>query len=247
MKPTRFALTLLICIPLVAISSDQTPPWDYDGAEGPENWGDLAAEFDMCRRGKSQSPIDLDADFDAELPTLVFDYGNPGIRKEVNTGHAIQENVSPGNYVSLKGEERRYELKQFHFHSPSEHTVNGKSYPMEVHFVHQNADGELMVLGLMFREGARNERMDQLPSFRAVRGEAPAEKPFDYNKLVKGRDQYFYYSGSLTTPPCSEGVRWVVFEEPIIASAEQIAHFHRLLGFDNNRPVQPINARIVVH
>ena len=165
----------------------------------------------MCSKGRNQSPIDLVADAKADLRSMVFDYNNPGRLKEVNTGHSIQENVNPGNYVSFGG--ARYELKQFHFHSPSEHTFDGELRPAEVHFVHQNEDGGLMVLGLFLEEGEQNEVLDELPMFRKKRGLQPAEEPLDYNDLVLDRNDYFLYNGSLTTPPCSEGVRWVVFKQ----------------------------------
>ena len=218
--------------------------WDYEGEEGPEHWGELDEAFSACERGKNQSPIDLVGILDAELPILDFDYQNTGKLIEKNTGHAIQENVQPGNHVRLK--DKSYELKQFHFHSPSEHTVNGEYFPMEVHFVHQNQKGELLVVGLMFVEGKRNALMDQLPSFRAERGEDPFYEGVDYNELVTGRQEYFYYNGSLTTPPCSEGVSWIVMQRPIEVSEDQIQHYRDLLGFTNNRPIQPINARVVL-
>ena len=218
--------------------------WDYDGAEGPEAWGQLDASFDMCERGRNQSPINLVADVDADLPAVSFDYHARGFLEEMNTGHAIQINVRPGNSVTFRDEV--FELKQFHFHSPSEHTVKGKSYPMEVHFVHQHEDGALLVVGLLFEEGPRNVAMDELPSFRAARGLEPSTEPIDYNALILDRDQFYLYNGSLTTPPCSEGVEWVVMKSPIIASQDQIEHYYALLGFDNNRPVQPRHARIIL-
>lgn len=230
--------------PLAVHSSDGTPHWDYEGAEGPEHWGALADEFDMCSRGRNQSPIDLVADIDTALPEVNFEYAQAGQLVEVNTGHAIQENVKPGNHVSFRG--HRFELQQFHFHSPSEHTMGGEHYPMEVHLVHKNEAGELLVVGVLFKEGERNKLMDQLPSFRAARGEDPGADAVDYNDLFPARDRYFLYNGSLTTPPCSEGVRWVVMQQPVTASPDQIQHYHDLLGFDNNRPIQPRNARIVL-
>jgi len=218
--------------------------WTYEGEEGPEHWGELSEEFDMCSRGLNQSPIDLVADIDADLPELILEYTNPGNLVETNTGHAIQEKVNPGNFLVFV--DKRYELKQFHFHSPSEHLVDGEAFPMEVHFVHQDQNGRYVVLGLIFEEGERNELMDNLPSFRAERGEDPHGDPVDYNELITDRTNYFLYNGSLTTPPCSEGVQWIVLKEPIIVSPEQIQHYHDLLGFDNNRPIQPHNSRLVL-
>ena len=218
--------------------------WTYEGEAGPDHWSELAEEFDMCSKGRNQSPIDLAPDIHADLPELIFDYTNPGNLVEVNTGHAIQENVRPGNYILIKDD--RFELKQFHFHSPSEHLVNGKAYSMETHWVHQNKKGDYVVVGLLFQEGEFNDLLNQLPSFRAARGEDPFADPVDINELVKGRSDYFLYNGSLTTPPCTEGVKWIVLKQPVIASPEQIQHYHDLLGFDNNRPIQPLNSRLIL-
>ncbi|NNK31899.1 MAG: carbonic anhydrase [Xanthomonadales bacterium] len=237
-------LVVFLAWPLAAAAAEKGPHWDYEGEDGPEHWGELASEFDMCSRGRNQSPIDLVAKADVDLPELEFDYTKPGRLAELNTGHAIQENVRPGNFISFLDE--RYELKQFHFHSPSEHAVNGAHYPLEVHFVHESAAGDLLVIGLMFEAGEHNENMDKLPAFREKRGEPPLGEPVDYNELVRGRSDYFLYNGSLTTPPCSEGVQWVVMKQPIVASESQIQYIHDLLGFDNNRPLQPHNARVIL-
>ena len=242
---TRVALlSFLVSLSPGLFAADEGGSWSYTGKQGPEHWGALAEEFDICSRGQNQSPIDLVAQIDTELPPLDFDYSQAGQLIEENTGHSIQEVVRPGNKVSLMG--RTFELKQFHFHSPSEHTVDGRHFPMEVHFVHQDESGSLLVVGVMFEEGEHNPVMAELPSFRKARGEGPSKEPLDYNELVVGRDNYFLYNGSLTTPPCTEGVQWIVMKEPIIASSDQIQHFHDLLGFDNNRPVQPRNARVVL-
>lgn len=234
----------LLSTPITISAADDKTHWDYEGPEGPENWGVLAPEFDMCSRGKNQSPINLVAAIHADLPELVFDYRHTGIVQERNTGHAIQENLKPDNFLIFSGE--RFELKQFHFHSPSEHLVGGRSFPMEIHLVHQNEQGSYAVVGLLFEEGERNELMDRLPSFRRQRGEDPYGDPIDYNELITDRGDYFLYNGSLTTPPCTEGVRWFVIKQPIIASPDQIQHYHDLLGFDNNRPIQEDNSRLVL-
>ena len=237
-------LIALAMSPVASIAEGEDPHWEYKGEHGPDHWGELAEHFNTCSEGKNQSPVNLVADMSAELPELIFNYEKGGSLKEINTGHAIQEGVNPGNYIHLL--DKRFELKQFHFHSPSEHTVDGSHFPMEVHFVNRNEKGDFVVVGLMFAEGEHNEIMDQLPSFRAKRGEAPSEEPVDFNKLVGGRGDYFLYNGSLTTPPCTEGVQWIVMKQPIIASPEQIQHYHDLLGFDNNRPLQPHNSRIIL-
>ena len=178
-------LALIMSTGHVLANSDEVH-WDYEGEHGPEHWGELDERFSSCEEGMNQSPFDLVGILDADLPILVFDYPNTGHLVEKNTGHAIQEDARPGNHVHLQNQS--YELKQFHFHSPSEQTVNGGHYPMEVHFVHQNEHGELLVVGLIFEEGQR----------------------------------------------------------PIEVSADQIQHYRDLLGFTNNRPIQPINARVVL-
>ena len=243
MKRTLLLITVLSLSFISLPFASEEVHWDYTGKEGPEHWGKLADHFEMCVKGKNQSPIDLVAAIHAELPELLFEYNNLGDLLEENTGHSIQDKVKPGNYLVIKG--KKYEFKQFHFHSPSEHTVDGKSFPMEIHLVHQNSAGEYVVTGLIFEEGEHSAVLDQLPSFRASRGESPRSEPVDLNDLIVGRNEYFFYNGSLTTPPCTEGVLWIVIKQPIIASKEQIQHYHDLLGFDNNRPIQPRNARII--
>ena len=230
---------------VVPLSAGEVRHWGYERETGPERWGELAAEFDMCARGRNQSPIDLVANMHVDdLPELLFEYTHPGSVEEINTGHAIQETVPPGNHLIFEG--NRFELKQFHFHSPSEHQVGGESFPMEIHLVHQSAAGAYAVVGLLVTEGPENDLMNRLPSFRAARGDDPYADPIDYNQLFPNRTEYFLYNGSLTTPPCTEGVQWIVLKEPLVASPGQIRHFHDLLGFDNNRPVQPHNSRVVV-
>jgi len=243
-RSTFLLAACLAILPFAAFAGEQQH-WTYEGDMGPDHWGELAPEFDICASGRNQSPIDLVADLDAELPELRFDYSHMGHLIEANTGHAIQETVRSGNYLTIKGD--RYELKQFHFHSPSEHLVNGESLPMEVHLVHQNESGQYAVIGLLFVEGERNEILDQMPSFRRERGEDPnAGEPVDMNALIPDRRDYFFYNGALTTPPCTEGVHWAVFKQPIVVAPEQIQHYHDLLGFDNNRPIQPHNARVIL-
>lgn len=217
--------------------------WSYSSEDGPEKWATLSADFDMCSKGRNQSPIDLTGTIDADLPELDFDYSNPGAADEINNGHTVLVSLKPGNFVSIQ--DRKYEAKQFHFHSPSEHTIDGKSFPLEIHLVHVDQAGELAVLGILFAEGDRNPTLDQLKSFRPPEL-GPPVAPVDYNEFFTSRSEYYSYNGSLTTPPCSEGVRWLVFKNPIIASAKQIERFHNTLGFDNNRPIQPGNARVIL-
>lgn len=217
--------------------------WSYSGDDGPEQWGQLSEDYQLCSQGKNQSPIDLSGALDADLPELVFDYPNPGRTGEVNNGHTIQVNIKPGNFASIRGQQ--YQVIQAHFHSPSEHRVSGNLYPMEIHLVHADENGELAVVGILFDEGEENSVLNRLDSFRPP-DMTPSTEPIDYNELITSRTEYYTYNGSLTTPPCSEGVLWIVLKKPIIASADQIERFHNTMGTDTNRPVQPANSRIIL-
>ena len=217
--------------------------WSYAGEDGPQQWGNLSADYLMCSNGRNQSPINLSGAIEADLPELMLDYPNRGIVGEINNGHTIQENLKPGNFATILGQ--RYEAKQFHFHSPSEHQIDGTSFPMEVHIVHANPDGQLAVIGLLFAEGKENSMLDQLNGFRPS-DLAPYSGPVDYNLLITARNEFYTYNGSLTTPPCSEGVLWVVLKNPVTASGEQIERFRNAMGADTNRPLQPRNARPIL-
>jgi carbonic anhydrase len=238
----------IICIAVAVSWANFTPAaeeghWSYSGEDGPQQWGDLSADYLMCSKGRNQSPIDLSGAVDADLEELILDYPNRGIVGEVNNGHTIQENLRPGNFITIQGQQ--YEAKQFHFHSPSEHRIDGKTFPLEIHVVHANRIGQLAVLGIMFDEGEENSTLYQLNGFRPE-GLEPYTGPVDYNQLITSRDEYYAYNGSLTTPPCSEGVVWVVLKNPVTASREQIDRFHDAMGADTNRPIQPRNARTIL-
>ena len=225
------------------VLADEEKHWSYSGDDGPQQWGDLSADYLMCSQGRNQSPIDLAGAVDANLEELILDYPNRIVVDEFNNGHTIQENLEPGNFISIQGQ--LFEAEQFHFHNPSEHRIDGKSFPLEIHVVHANPEGQLAVLGLMFDEGEENSLLNKLNGFRPADLE-PYTGPVDYNLLITSRDEYYAYNGSLTTPPCSEGVVWVVFKNPVTASREQIDRFHDAMGADTNRPVQPKNARTIL-
>lgn len=229
-------------------ASEKAPSWAYEGATGPQNWGELSADFNLCRQGRNQSPINIQNTIDAELPELVFNYDSSPLR-EINNGHTIQQNVEPGSTLKIPAHESSYELKQFHFHSPSEHTINGQSYPMEVHFVHANADGALAVVGVLFEEGDENSELSKLWSYMPKNAGDTSEQSIgiEETNLLPSTREYYYYSGSLTTPPCSEGVSWVVLKKPVQVSSAQIRQFKERMGQATNRPVQPHNARIILN
>jgi carbonic anhydrase len=254
-KISLFAVIVALVsgISLMTLSSSlfaekSAPHWSYEGEEGPEHWGELADEYIMCSRGLNQSPIDLVSDLHADLPQLVFDYYSKSVLDEVNNGHTIQQNIQPGSYLRIPDRGVSFALKQFHFHSPSEHTVNGESYAMELHFVHADENGAFGVVGVLIDEGAEHPVLSKMWSFMPENAGETSVQPIGIEEtdLLPPTREYFSYGGSLTTPPCSEGVKWMVLKTPIEASAEQIAIFKDRVGSATNRPVQPPNARVVI-
>lgn len=240
-------LSLMLISPLL-FAGEGTAHWSYEGEEGPAHWGELGEEYEMCAKGLNQSPIDLTADVHADLPELEFEYYSHSAIHEVNNGHTIQQNILPGSFLRIPSRDLKVELKQFHFHSPSEHTIAGESFDMEIHFVHADENGALLVVGVLITEGDEHPVLKQLWSFMPENTGDTIEKPIgieETNLLPPTRD-YFSYGGSLTTPPCSEGVKWLVLKTPIEASADQIAVFKSRVGDATNRPVQPHNARLII-
>ncbi|MBU0946840.1 MAG: carbonic anhydrase family protein [Proteobacteria bacterium] len=220
--------------------------WGYSGHEAPEFWGDLSQDYAICKSGKNQSPIDLDSLIEAELSPIVFQY-NAVPLNIVNNGHTVQVNYAPGSSITVDG--HTYNLLQFHFHTPSENTVKGQFFAMEAHLVHSDDAGNLSVLGVMFEEGAANPFLDgiwvHMPEKAGVSKSLP-EMTLNVADMLPANKSYYRFNGSLTTPPCSEGVKWMVFKNPVPVSKAQAEKFHTLMGGDNNRPVQPVNARPVL-
>ena len=220
------------------------PQWTYEGKTGPSYWGDLADEFIACKAGTSQSPINIDASIQAQAANIEFNYHNTPL-SILNNGHTLQVNYAPGSSITIGHDQ--YELLQFHFHTPSEHEVSSQSFPMEGHLVHKDASDRLAVVGVFIEEGRSNPffqaLVDNLPhgagEEKAVHGaEVNVEDMLPHDRDI------FTYSGSLTTPPCSEGVSWNVMSTPIEMSGEQIEAFSAILA-RNNRPIQELNGRLV--
>jgi carbonic anhydrase len=247
MKHVLLVITLLL-IPFSSLrAAESDAHWSYQGDDGPERWGDLAARYSMCRDGRNQSPVDLVADFNVGLPELVFEYKGTPIR-ETNNGHTIMLTAVPGSYLNVPEKKWRYQLLQGHFHSPSEHTVSGESFAMEIHLVHADRDGQIAVVGVMVEEGEENAMLNRIWAFMPEQVGESTESPltvFEAGVLPPTRN-YFTYDGSLTTPPCTEGIQWFVLRDPLTASAEQIARFKERLGPSTNRPTQPHNARMIL-
>jgi carbonic anhydrase len=217
--------------------------WSYEGANGPETWGQNNPAFAACATGAQQSPVDLRNSVAAGLEEIEI-FWRPLRLDILNNGHTIQVNAQPGGFMVLEG--TRYDLLQFHFHHPSEHTVYGEQYPMEVHFVHKAADGKLGVLGAFIAEGAENATINTIWKNVAVAGGSSRVNQFiEPDTLLPDDRSYFRYAGSLTTPPCSEVVDWAVLTQPITASPGQIEAFANLYPM-NARPIQSLNRRFVL-
>jgi carbonic anhydrase len=217
--------------------------WTYSGEEGPEHWGKLSPDYAACN-GKNQSPIDLTGFIKADLTPIDFKYQEGG-NEILNNGHTVQVNYQAGSRIVVDGTE--FHLKQFHFHAPSENTINGKAYPMEVHLVHANKQGHLAVVAVMFAEGEANKVLDQAWLHMPEKsGDTHTLSAISAEGLLPAQRTYYRFNGSLTTPPCSEGVRWLVMKETVTASKRQIDAFAHTVHHPNNRPIQPTYARPVL-
>lgn len=217
--------------------------WGYEGAGAPENWARLSPEYALCGSGKRQSPIDIRDGIRVDLEPIQFDY-RPARFRVIDNGHTVQVTL-PGGSISLLG--KSYQLIQFHFHRPSEEMVNGKAFDMVVHMVHRAEDGKLAVVAVLLESGAEN------PFVQTVWNNLPLEKnmevappslTLDPTQLLPENRNYYTYMGSLTTPPCSEDVLWLVLKQPQQISPEQQAIFARLYR-NNARPVQPGSGRLI--
>ena len=217
--------------------------WSYEGDSGPANWSKINVDWGKCGNGNRQSPIDIRDGMKVELEQISFDY-HPSSFSVVDNGHTVQVGVSGGNYLTVQN--RMFELQQFHFHRPSEERINGKAFEMVVHLVHRDAEGRQAVLALLLERGAPQA------TIQTVWNNLPLEKfetmqpsiLLDPADMLPTRRDYYTYMGSMTEPPCSEGVLWLVMKQPVQASPAQMALFSRLYPL-NARPVQPTNGRII--
>lgn len=230
---------LLLCGVALA---DGGAHWSYAGDTGPEHWGGLAPEYATCATGARQSPVDIPAGATVSPADIAFAY-QPSALAIVNNGHTVQANYDAGSAITVDGV--RYDLLQLHFHASSEHALAGRHAPMEAHFVHKSAAGDLAVIGVMLTSGAEN------PAYAALLQNLPqsagdsatvAGASLDAGQMLPARRGYYRYAGSLTTPPCTEGVKWFVMADPVELSDAQIAAFTALYPA-NERPLQALNGR----
>ena len=223
--------------------SAHAPHWSYGGDAGPDSWGRLQPEFAKCSSGTRQSPIDIRGGIPVDLEPVQFDYRATGFNV-IDNGHTVQVNLGQGNTIETLG--RRYELLQFHFHRPSEERINGRQFDMVAHLVHKDPEGRLAVVAVLLDRGSVH------PLVQAVWNNLPLEKgdalsargTLDLNELLPKDRRYYTYMGSLTTPPCSEGVLWMVMQQPVTISNEQLAVFSRLYPM-NARPIQSASGRLI--
>lgn len=217
--------------------------WDYRGSGGPDSWGRLKPEFAKCSSGTRQSPIDIRDGLKVQLDPVHFDY-KPSAFRVIDNGHTVQVNLAAGNFIEVMG--RRYELLQFHFHRPSEERINGRQFDMVAHLVHKDSEGRLAVVAVLLEQGGTQPVVqtvwNNLPLERNE--EMPAQSPIALADLLPVERSYFTYMGSLTTPPCSEGVLWMVMKNPVPISPEQIGIFARMYPM-NARPIQSASGRMI--
>jgi len=219
--------------------------WGYEGSIGPEYWAQLSQEYAVCGAGREQSPIDISDAVPSEMAALNFFYQDTPLRI-LNDGHTIQVAGDTAGFMQIEGS--RYDLVEFHFHRPSEHTVNGRFYEMEMHLVHRGIDGETVFVGVFMERSERDNTLlqkmwDHLPP--DYRQQYLIEQVIiNPGELLPANKSFYYYSGSLTTAPCSERVKWYVMKQPISVSGEQVIRFSSLYG-NNARPVQASNGRVI--
>ena len=217
--------------------------WGYEGEGAPENWVKLDPRNVLCAAGKRQSPIDIRDGIKVDLEPIRFDY-RPSTFRIVDTGHTVSVAVGDSSF-SLTG--KTYDLVDIHFHRPGETRINGQRYDMSAHFVHRSIDGQRAVIEVLMTRGAENPQIQTLWNNLPLEKHVPVEPPtavFEPAALLPGSKQYYTFMGSLTTPPCTEDILWIVFKQPVEVSDEQLRIFSRLYR-NNARPAQPIGDRLI--
>ena len=239
------SLAEAIAISLFSSNKARASTWSYTGETGAEFWGELDPEFQACNLGKAQSPIDIESTTTYDSGSLELDYRDTPLAI-VNNSRTVRVDYQPGSSLTL--DDRQYDLLQFHFHQPSEHLISGRAFDMEAHFVHKNpTTDDLVVLAVLMSQGNLNQALDRV--WDKIPYGDRTEEVSDLiinasNLLPENISQYYRYRGSLTTPPCSEIVTWLVLKQPVEISKLQIARFLEIVGH-NARPTQPLNSRIL--
>jgi carbonic anhydrase len=237
-------LFTLMRVPVNAQEQTHHPHWAYEGEGGPDHWADLSPDFSACKMGRKQSPIDIRNTVTSDLPAIIFDY-KPSSLKIIDNGHTVQVNYAPGSMIIVGN--KRYQLLQFHFHHPSEERINGKAYEMVAHLVHADNEGNKAVVAVLFQEGQSNPLLSAIFAHvpKTKNHEEEADVSINAMELLPTTLGYYTFPGSLTTPPCSEGVTWLVLKAPLTLSKSELGLFTRLYA-QNARPTQPLNGRTVL-
>jgi carbonic anhydrase len=224
-------------------------PWDYEGPRGAEHWSELDQAYNVCNRGKEQSPVDIRHAQKAKLPALRFEYVTEPVNYVINNAHTIRvdyhDPAGRGSYLVVA--DKRYQLTQFHFHRPSEEYVNGKPYDMVLHLMHRGTAGEIVGVAVFLKAGAFKPALqpiwDHMPAHEGQQAVPGLE--FNPGEMLPRDQAYYSYRGSQTAPPCTEGVTWYVLKTPIEISQQQIDAFAALYPHDV-RPPQPLNGRKIL-
>jgi carbonic anhydrase len=247
---TMLLSSLLLTISTAQAKENSSPTpakhWGYTADVAPSHWSELNEKYHMCSEGKSQSPINIVASSDIDLLALKLDYKTKS-GTVIDNGHTVQVNIEAGSTFTI--EKDIYELKQFHFHTPSENNINAKSFPLEAHFVHATTDGKLAVVAVMFEEAKSNNAIISKIWSKFPLKEGKKSKLIlsieEIQALLPSNKDYYKFTGSLTTPPCSEEVKWHVIKTPLTISKEQVKQFFDIYGHTNNRPIQDTNKRSI--
>ncbi|MBM7636088.1 carbonic anhydrase [Streptococcus saliviloxodontae] len=253
MKKTLIYLTLLASLGFGASVGAETSTqassesheahWGYTDEISPDYWGSLSDDYQVCRDGQEQSPINITNAQDVDLPALALNSKDSKV-SVLNNGHTIQ--VTPqNNDNTLVIGDKTYTLKQFHFHAPSENEIDGKQYPLEGHFVYKTEDGQITVVSVLYQYGKENTGLKAIWSKMPTKvdSEATVSSNIAIDKLFPTSQDYYNFEGSLTTPPCTEGVNWIVFKKQETISKAQVKKFSKVIGVKNNRPLQDVNGR----
>ncbi len=259
MKPIRTVISTLLRLfifflllsgdlfPLLSVRAATNPPeihWTYQAHSGPDHWAELDSSFAACATGRSQSPIDLVVAPGTDLADPTFHYESVPLNL-LNNGHTIQLPYAPGSYLIL--DDKTYNLLQLHFHSPSEHSIDSKPGSAELHLVHQSDDGELAVVAVLLQPSTTEFNSTYPPAADLPQNtgdKVKTDKTINAQTLLPEQTTTYRYSGSLTTPPCTESVHWIIMTEPVTLPPEQLSNYRTLLN-NNNRPLQNLNKRTV--
>jgi carbonic anhydrase len=244
-KRLRWGAICFILVPVFTSAQQTLPHWEYQGKDGPKNWGKLDPAYSNCSMGHTQSPINITATKKSDLPALIFDYKSVPLNI-INNGHTIQVNYAPGSSLSVG--DKTYLLQQFHFHHPSEEHVNGHGFDMVAHLVHSDREGHLAVVAVFLQRGNASAFIEAVWKNIPEEQEKAVDVPrvtLNVKDLLPTNHGYYTFAGSLTTPPCSEGVKWFVLKTQVSLSESQLGQFAKLYPKDA-RPIQAANGREIL-